>query len=68
MAHFATHTLTTFPFKDWLFVLTLALNVAHPGFFNNIARQSRTKRKVNLEFIACAEGQWFVLHNDRAVF
>ena len=37
----------------------------HRDFLNNIARQN-SKRKENLESIACAEGQWFVLHSNRA--
>ena len=58
IAHFAIHTLLTFP--DGC-VLPLR---ADTDSLNNIARQSRTKRKENLESIACAEGQWFVLHSN----
>ena len=59
MAQFAIHTLTTFlPLGGrglrWLL---------HSDSFNNIARQSRTKKKENLESIACAEDQCFVLHS-----
>ena len=37
----------------------------HKDSLNNIARQN-SKRKENLESIACAEGEWFVLHSNRA--
>ena len=68
MAHFATHTSNAFKL-NFCFVSSSA-----PAFqrlsdsLNNIARQNRTKRKENLESIACAEGQWFVLHSKRAAF
>ena len=64
MAQFAIHTLPTFlpvgspdPLK------------VHSDSLNNIARQSRTKKKENLKYIACAEGQCFVLHSgERTAF
>ena len=59
MAHFATHTLNPGG-GTCAFMLSDSLN--------NIARQNRTKRKENLESIACAEGQWSVLHNNRVAF
>ena len=58
MAHFVIHTLLTFP-DGYVFPVR-----ADTDSLNNIAGQSRTKRKVNLESIACAEGQWFVLHSN----
>ena len=67
MAQFAIHTLTTF--------LPLGNEPLGSGFMthsdslNNIARQSRTKKKENLESIACAEGRCLVLHSgERAAF
>ena len=59
MAHFAIHTLTTFSPGGW------EPFAKHRDSLNNIARQN-SKRKENLESIACAEGQWFVLHSNRA--
>ena len=61
MAQFAIHTLTTF----------LPVGCGPPFMtdsdsLNNIARQSRTKKKENLESIACAEGQCFVLHSGES--
>ena len=52
-AQFAIHTFLPFgralPLKK------------HSDSLKNVARQNRTKRKENLEFIPCVEGQWFVL-------
>ena len=61
-AQYAIHTLLPLLLG---FVLPLA---KHSDSLKNVARQNRTKRKENLEFIACAEGQWFVLHSNRADF
>ena len=55
---FAIHTFLPF-------ILPLA---KHSDSLKNVARQNRTKRKENLEFIACAEGKWFVFHSNRADF
>ena len=70
MAHFATHTSNAFELDS-----CCVSSSEFGGTFqrlsdslNNIARQNRTKRKENLESIACAEGQWFVLHSNRAAF
>ena len=70
MAYFAIHTLTTF-LRGSIEPLGGGLNpppLKHRDSLNNIARQNRIKRKENLGSIACAEGQWFVLHRNRAAF
>lgn len=59
LVHFVIHTLTTFSPGGW------EPFAKRRDSLNNIARQNR-KRKENLESIACAEGQWFVLHSNRA--
>ena len=46
----------------------ILLPAKHSDSLKNVARQNRTKRKENLEFIACAEGKWFVFHSNRADF
>ena len=59
-AQFAIHTFLPF---------AAPLPVAkHSDSLKNVVRQNRTKRKVNLEFIVCAEGQWFVPHSNKADF
>ena len=58
-AQFAVHTFLPFV------VLPLT---KHSDSLKNVARQNRTKRKENLEFIVCAEGQWFVPHSNKADF
>ena len=79
MVHFAIRTLTLvldsisldpvckaqFAIHTFLPVLPLA---KHSDSLKNVARQNRIKRKENLEAIACAEGQWFILHSDLADF
>ena len=59
MAHFATHTWHLPSKQGGIFGKLIRLSDS----LNNIAR---TKRKENLESIACAEGQWSVLHSNRA--
>ena len=63
MAHFATHTSQS-PRQGGILLAFIMLSDP----LNNIARQNRTKREENLESIACAEGQWSVLHSSRAAF
>ena len=68
MAHFATHTSNSFElFVGSVFGFRSGFQRLRDSL-NNIARQNRTKRKENLESIACAEGQWFVPHSNRAAF
>ena len=62
MAQFAIHTFPRLLPARWLPPLK-----AHSDSLNNVARQSRTKKKENLESIAYAEGQWFVLHSGKRV-
>ena len=62
MAQFALHTFPCLlPAGS-----RLALKVDSDSL-NNVARQSRTKKKENLESIAYIEGQWFVLHSGKRV-
>ena len=70
MAQFAIHTLTFLPLDSGpLDCGRGSPLLRHSDSLNNIARQSRTKKKENLESIACAEGQCFVLHSgERAAF
>ena len=50
MTHFAMHTSNPFGL-----VVAMGFQVLSDSL-NNIARQTRPKRRENLEFIACAEG------------
>ena len=60
-AQYAIHTFL--PFEG-----TLGPFAKQSDSLKNVAMQNKIKRKENLEFIACAEGQWFILHSTRADF
>ena len=69
MGHFATHTLIAFLLECCFLLGEVPIELrAFSDSLNNITRQNRTKIKENLESIARAECQCFVLHSNRAAF